>query len=176
MRSACTSKGFTLLELIVVMAVIALTASLATPQLAEFLFADQLKVTTRKLVGLIHRASRLAQQHQEPYLLKYIDNEHRFLVEPEGSRQENGETLPTRPEALALPDTVAVGEFWTWYGGNRSGEQRVLRFSKEGYVEPTILSLHKADEREMSVVLSPFLGTIRIVDSHVAPDKDTFSR
>lgn len=170
------SKGFTLLELIVVMALIALTASFTIPQLANFLYADQLKVTTRKLVGLIHRASRLAQRDQVVYLLRYVDGEHRFFVEPEVAPQVSLDQKPTRPEELALPDSVTVGEFWSWYGGSRSGEQRVLRFSKEGYVEPTVLYLRKDDDREMSVVLSPFLGTIRIEESHVVPEKDTFAR
>ena len=69
--SPLNSRAFTLLELIVVMALIALITSFAVPQIASFLYADQLKVTVRKLVGLIHQSSQLALRHQAPYLLRY---------------------------------------------------------------------------------------------------------
>jgi prepilin-type N-terminal cleavage/methylation domain-containing protein len=77
------TKAFTLVELIVVMALIAVTASFAVPQIANFLFTDQLKVSVRKLVGLIHRTSQLAQQQQVPYLLTYQQRERVFTVRPE---------------------------------------------------------------------------------------------
>lgn len=170
------SRGFTLIELIVVMALIALTASFAVPQIADFLYADQLKTTVRKLVGLIHQSARLAQRDQIPYLLKYSENERLFVVEPEQEQKKTpGQTEPVK-ETLRLADAVQVGDFWSWYGGARSGQERVVRFSKEGYVEPTILYLRKDDGREMSVVLSPFLGKVQIIDSHVAPDQDAFLR
>jgi general secretion pathway protein H len=49
-------RAFTLLELIVVMVLIALTTSLAIPQIANFLYTDQLKASVRKLVGLLQSA------------------------------------------------------------------------------------------------------------------------
>lgn len=175
-RPRLNSRGFTLIELIVVMALIALTVSFAVPQIADFLYADQLKATVRKLVGLIHQSSRLAQREQTAYLLTYSETERLFVVESERKAEKTqGRTEPTKL-SLHLNDSVQVGDFWSWYGGQRSGADRVVRFSKEGYVEPTILYLRKDDGREMSVVLSPFLGKVQIIDSHVAPDKDAFAR
>ncbi|ADW16833.1 hypothetical protein Despr_0657 [Desulfobulbus propionicus DSM 2032] len=170
------NRGFTLLELIVVMALIALTASFTVPRLADLLYADQLKVNVRKLVGLIHQASTLAQRDQKPHLLKYFENEHRFVVVPEAKAETTLAGDDTTEAALLLAESVRVGEFWFWYGGARSGEDRVIRFSKEGYVEPTILYLRKENGQEMSVVLSPFLGKVRVIDGHVVPETDTFSR
>ena len=45
------NRGFTLLELIVVMVLIALTISLAVPKFSNFLYTDQLKVAARRLAG-----------------------------------------------------------------------------------------------------------------------------
>lgn len=175
-RPRLNNRGFTLIELIVVMALIALTVSFAVPQIADFLYADQLKTTVRKLVGLIHRSGRLAQREQAVYLLTYSENERVFVVAPERKPEKTGaSTEPTRM-TLHLADSVQMGDFWSWYGGQRSGADRVVRFSKEGYVEPTILYLRKDDGREMSVVLSPFLGKVQTLDSHVVPDKDAFAR
>jgi prepilin-type N-terminal cleavage/methylation domain-containing protein len=61
------NKAFTLLELIVVMALIALIASFSVPQIAHFLYADQLKGSVRKLIGF-RICSRISQK-SAPLLL-----------------------------------------------------------------------------------------------------------
>lgn len=165
-------RAFTLVELIVVMALIGLTASFAVPRIASFLYADQLKVTVRKLVGLIHRSSQLAQQQQAPYLLTYKRQEHAFIVGPETVAARKKEEIEKKENRLQLADSVTVRDLWSWYGGPRSSEEVVIRFNKNGYIEPTIMHLRKDDGQEISVVLSPFLGKVRIVDGYVLPDKE----
>jgi general secretion pathway protein H len=73
---------------------------------------------------------------------------------------------------LQLADAVTVRDLWSWYGGPRSSEEVVIRFNKNGYIEPTIMHLRKDDGQEISVVLSPFLGKVRIVDGYVLPEKE----
>jgi len=166
------NRAFTLVELIVVMALIALTASFAVPQIANFLYADQLKVTVRKLVGLIHRSSELARRHQTPYLLAYQPKERTFVVEPEKDGEK--ETSEKKENRLQLSEAVTVRGLWSWYGGLHSSDAFVIRFTKNGYVEPTVIHLRKGDDQEISVVLSPFLGKVQILDGYVLPEKETF--
>ena len=47
------SRGFTLLELMVVMVLLTLVSAFAMPALRSSLFTDQLKATARKLTGLV---------------------------------------------------------------------------------------------------------------------------
>jgi general secretion pathway protein H len=164
------NKAFTLLELIVVMVLIALTTSLTIPNISSFLYADQLKVAARKLVGLINQSSQLAQRRQVPYLLRYIEGERRFVVEPE--QPENESDIKKKEKGLLLADPVTVRDFWTWYGGTRSSGVLVIRFNKNGYVEPTVIHLREEGGQEISVLLTPFLGKIRIVEKYVTPERD----
>lgn len=166
------NRAFTLLELIVVMVLIAVTISLAAPKFANFLYAEPLKATVRRLVGMINQASQLAQRHQAPYLLIYLVGERRFVVEPE--QKAEGEETVKNKGGLQLEESVAVEDFWSWYGGIHSDEAYIIRFNKNGYVEPTVIHLREAGGPEMSVVLSPFMGKVQIVDSYVAPNKDAF--
>jgi prepilin-type N-terminal cleavage/methylation domain-containing protein len=167
---AINNKAFTMLELIVVMVLIAITVSLSVPKFANFLYTDQLKVTARRLVGLINQSSQLAQRHQTPYLLIYIVRERRFVVEPE---QKEDERYTVKNDGrLELVESVTLTDFWSWYGGIHSSEEYIIRFNKNGYVEPTVIHLRDEGGREMSLVLSPFLGKVQIVDSYVVPDKD----
>lgn len=168
--SPLNNKAFTLLELIVVMVLIALTTSLAVPRISDFLYADQLKVTARKLVGLINQSSQLAQRRQVPYLLKYIDGERRFVVEPE--QAENESDTKNKERGLRLAQAVTVRDFWTWYGGTRSSGALVIRFNKNGYVEPTVIHLREEGGQELSVLLTPFLGKIQIVEKYVTPERN----
>ncbi|MDD2465126.1 MAG: type II secretion system protein [Desulfobulbus sp.] len=168
--------GFTLLELIVVMALIALTASFSIPQLGGFLAADQMKTTVRRLVGLVHQTADLARREQIPYLLTYESEEHRFVAAPEGDREKSPLAAEDKTLSLPVPETVFIGELWSWFGGNQSREERTIRFSKQGYIEPTILYLARDDGREMSLILSPFLGSVRVMDNHVVPDTTLFAQ
>lgn len=170
------TSGFTLLELIVVMVLIGLTASFAIPQLGGFLVADQMKTTVRRLVGLVHQTAGLARREQVPYWLRYDGGEHRFVAEPVEVSEKPSQEKESKTLTLTVPDSVAVGELWSWYGGNQALGQWKIRFSEEGYIEPTILYLAGNDGREMSLVLSPFLGTVRVLDSHVVPDSVLFAQ
>jgi len=169
-------SGFTLLELIVVMVLIGITASFSVPQLGGFLVADQMKTTMRRLVGIVYQTSELARRGQVAYLLRYKAVENRFEAIPEtmaagAEQKEKDKTL-----SLSVPESVMVGQIWSWYGGVQGNDEGSIRFSPQGYIEPTVLYLQRDDGHEMSLVLSPFLATVRVLDSHVVPDASLFAQ
>jgi len=175
--SSLHQKGFTLLELIVVMVLIAITVTLTVPKISNFLYTDQLKVAVRHLVGLINQSSQLAQRQQAPYLLRYLEGERRFVVEPEQKKETDRKIVDKdgrerKESGLRLAESVQVRDFWSWYGGTRTAAEFVIRFTKNGYVEPTVIHLRESGGKEISVVLSPFLGKVQVVDRYVVPDKD----
>ncbi|MBV5316825.1 MAG: type II secretion system protein [Desulfobulbaceae bacterium] len=177
--SSINHQGFTLLELIVVMVLIAITVTLTVPKISNFIYTDQLKVAVRKLVGLINQSSQLAQRNQAPYLLRYIEGEQRFVVEPEQQKEDETKTFfkeskEIKERGLRLAESVKVKDCWSWYGGIRTTAEFSIRFTKNGYVEPTIIHLREDGGREISVVLSPFLGKVQVVDRYVTPEKDAF--
>ena len=169
------NNAFTLLELIVVMVLITLVTSFAVPQIANFLYADQLKMSARKLVGLINQSAQLAQRQQSPYLLKYSSKERKFTVEPEQVKDDKGQGSKLKKKndgVLQLTGKVAVRDVWSFYGGIKNGEDFTLRINGSGYVEPTIIHLRDAESRDMSMLIPPFLGTIQLVDTYVDPDDE----
>jgi general secretion pathway protein H len=169
-------QGFTLLELIVVMVLIGITVSFTVPQIGGFLVADQMKTTTRRLIGLVHQTASLARSERRAYLLSYQAGEHRFVAEPEVEIEQTANQRDRKIIALPVASSVMVGGIWSWFGGRSDGEERKIRFSRDGYIEPTILYLGEANGREMSVILSPFLGTVRVVDQYVVPDPALFAQ
>ena len=166
------NSAFTLLELIVVMVLITIATSFAVPQISGFLYADPLKSAARKLVGLINQCSLLAQRQQVPYVLKYANGERKFIIEPETVSEETAKKKKRTEGELQLTGTVAVRDIWSLYSGIKDGEELIVRFNSNGYIEPTIIHLRETESDELSLLLPPFLGTIQIVDKYVSPDDE----
>ncbi len=172
MRPASSApRGFPLIELLVVMVIIGIATAFVMPRLGSTLFSDQLKATARHLVGLVSEASQEAVRKQSVILLR-IDMEHNraWLVETAGKRkagEENGGDDGREGQRLSVPDSVKIVDVSSLYGGKRSRGITDISFSKMGYVDKTFIHLHDNDGRSMTIMLSPFVGTIRVADSYV---------
>ncbi len=169
-------RGFTLIELLVVMVIIGIATAFVMPRLRNTLFSDQLKATARHLIGLISEASQEAVRKQSVILLR-IDMEHNraWLVETAGERQaaaENGGGGGREGQRLSVPDSVKIVDVSSLHGGKRSRGITDISFSKMGYVDKTFIHLHDKDGRSMTIMLSPFVGTIRAADSYVGLSDD----
>ena len=49
--------------------------------------------------------------------------------------------------------------------------EAVIRFSKKGYVQESIIHLASEDQRVFSLVLNPFLGKIEVVADYVESEE-----
>lgn len=171
-RFSRPSPGFTLLELVVVIAMISILTALTIPRLPGSLFFDDLKSTSRKLVGIIAETSQEAIRNQRPYLLT-IDMEENSIQaagEEEEVRMEDDAQVPGKRE-LMLPESVRIFEVSSVYGGRRTMGTTVIRFSQKGYVDKTHIHLRSDEGDEMTVMLSPFLGVVKIADTYVDLDQ-----
>ena len=159
------SRGFTLLELMIVMVIIAVLTSFVIPSLRTSLFSDQLKSSARKVIGLVSEASQEAVRNQAIHYLHFDLEQNQIVLRSEKSgseSEEEGKTL-----SLKLPDSVRVVDVTSVNGGKRAQGETELRFSKQGYVDKTLIHLRSDDGRDMTVMLSPFLAVTRVFDSYV---------
>ncbi len=153
------------------MVIIGIATAFVMPRLRSTLFSDQLKATARRLIGLISEASQEAVRKQSVILLR-LDMEHNrvWLVEAAGERAAEGENSGDDRrvgQRLSVPDSVKIVDVSSLYGGKRSRGTTDISFSKMGYVDKTFIHLHDKDGRSMTIMLSPFVGSIRVVDSYV---------
>jgi len=159
-----TNRGYTLIELSVVVLLIGMMLLIAVPRVRDAVLADDLKTATRRLVGASRELKNEAIREQVDYLL------HLDLAHP-GFWVYSADTTPEklaeiRKKASPFAEGVKITDFI------RPGEEKQtegdaeIRFHRQGYVDPAVIHLKK-DDREFTVVFQPFLDTVTVYEQYV---------
>ena len=162
--------GFTLMELLVVMVLLSLLTGFAVPRIRTSLFTDQLKATARKLIGLVNETGQQARIEHRPYLLVFEPAARQVTVRAAAKKEK----APPSIRPLSLPSGVRIVDFSSVHGGKQDSGALKLMFSKNGYVDKTLIHLQDDSGREMTLALSPFLGVTRLYDTYRTLEQDTF--
>jgi prepilin-type N-terminal cleavage/methylation domain-containing protein len=160
-----SANGYTLIELVVVVALIGLFLGLAIPRLHYALVTDDLKATTRRIVGLVGEVRNEAIREQRVYLVHLDLESNRLWIEYAGMGEEA--RALAQEQALVFPRGVRVLDVWRRGKGKQAQGEIILHFSKKGYVEQTLIHLGADDGRAFTVTLSPFLGTVKIYSRYI---------
>jgi len=162
-KAGSNSRGFTLLELIVVCFLIGIMLVVSVPTLKNTFVDDPLKATARKIIGFINGVRELAAREQQPYFLFFDRGDTLVRYEkdiPAGLK----ETKEVKQE-LDFPAEVKLSEIWTQSEGVYGDDQNRIWISPKGYMDQTVL--HLADKtRVMSLHFSPFLESVTIYDKY----------
>jgi prepilin-type N-terminal cleavage/methylation domain-containing protein len=140
-----SEKGYTLIELAVVVVLISLFLALSIPRFQYAMVTDDLKTTTRKIIGLVNGLRNEAIREQKSYVFQAL----------------------AREGAFKFPQGVRILDIWRRGKGKKVDGEAAIRFSKKGYVEQTVIHLGSEDGREFTLELSPFLGTIKMYSKYV---------
>lgn len=159
------SDGFTLMELIVVMALIGVMLGVAAPAVREALLTDALKRTARKMIGVINEARNDAVRTHQGQTLHLDLETHRFWKQSAGMSDE--ERSVARKQGFVLPGDVRILDVsLKGLGKNMAGETWI-RLNKKGYIHPSAIHLGCQDGRRLTLILSPFLGKIKVMDKYL---------
>jgi len=162
-----SGRGFTLLELIVVVALIGIMLVVSVPTLHNTLIDDRLKATSRKIIGLINGVRELAVREQQSYFLSIDRNENRIWYEKDSEIGSTGNTGDIEDKLeLNIPDEIRISEIWTRSEGEYSDDQGRIWVSRKGYMDQTVLHLTDDDDNVISLHFSPFFGSVTIYDEY----------
>lgn len=163
--------AFTLIELLVVCALISITLAVAAPTLRNNLLTDPLKTSSRQMIGIIKGIREQAVREQQAYLVHFDLAESSIWVEKES---EEGLEDPegVKKNVLQLPEPARLLDVCTTSDGKQEDGQPTLWVSKQGYMDQTMIHLGNDDDEVLSLLFSPFLGTVRVFGSYV--DLDSF--
>lgn len=159
------AKGYTLVELIVVVVLLGLVFTFSIPSFRNSVFSSDLNYSARRIIGLVKGLREKALREQAAIRLNFDFDEQRFSFSPE--RQTEEPFSLTGDEPFILPADVRVSDIWTRNRGKQTGGEMYILISDRGYIEQAVVHLKSADGREISLELTPFLGTIRVFDKYV---------
>lgn len=161
-------KGYTLIELIVVVVLIGLVLTLAAPRLRNALLTDDLKGAARKIIGIINNLRDEAIREQRDYSLNFDLDTNRYWVSYGSMTDE--ERAVASEEGSSLPPDVRIRDVWIKGEGKMVEGATRIRFTRRGYTQKSVIHLSSEGGRELTLVLSPFLGKVKVIDKYVEFD------
>jgi prepilin-type N-terminal cleavage/methylation domain-containing protein len=159
------TRGFTLIELAVVIALLGLFLGLTIPRFQDYLIADELKATARKIVGLVREVRNEAIREQRVYTIHLDIESNRWWIQH--TEMEDEEMVSAKEKASALPGGVRILDVWCRGKGKQAYGDVAISFSKKGYVDQTLIHIGGEADREFTVELSPFLGVVKVHGTYV---------
>ncbi|HUU40768.1 MAG TPA: prepilin-type N-terminal cleavage/methylation domain-containing protein [Desulfatiglandales bacterium] len=159
------NKGFSLVELTVVVFLLGMMLTISMPNLKHSLLTDDLKSISRKITGLVKNLRNEAIREQKTYTL-HIDFEVNRLWVESVDMKEKEKTL-AQAKAFKLPQGIRIMDVWRRGKGKNADGVIAIPFNKKGYTEQTLLHLSAEDGREFTLALSPFLGSIKSYDKYI---------
>ena len=129
------------------------------------MLTDDLKATVRRMVGTVRSLRNEAIREQKIYTLHFDLESNRFWIESADITDEGRDLAYEK--AYRLPEGVRILDVWRRGTGKKMAGETSIRFTKKGYVEQSIIHLAAEDGREFTLVLSPFLGKVKVHEKYV---------
>lgn len=160
-----TVKGFTLIELMVILIFIGIVLVLTIPRVQTGIVTDDLKASTRKMIGLIRGLKDEAVRDHKICFLHFDLESDRYWIDSTAMSEE--ERARAAENASALPEGVHVLDVWFRDEGKQMVGRTAIRFSEKGYIQPSVIHMGSEDERVFTLELSPFLGKVKIHEGYI---------
>lgn len=158
-------KGFTLLELVVVITLIGMMLSFTLPRLQDSLFSGGQKKLFRSMILTIKGLRESSVVDQRAGILHVdIDSDslwtsHEAMTEEELAKEK--ENRVRFSGELSIVDVTYPGK------GVLSQGEAEIGFYKKGYSDYAVIHLAEGDDRYHSLVIEPFLPGIKLVDGYL---------
>ncbi|MBN2061306.1 MAG: type II secretion system protein [Deltaproteobacteria bacterium] len=165
-------KGYTLIELTVVIVLVGLLMTFTVPRVRESVSTDNLKASTRRIMSLIYSVRGDAIRDNRGYVLNFDKGSGRYWVEspdmPELERSLARENADALPGDVRIMDITIVGD-----NSSQDGET-LIRFHNKGYVKPALIRLGSDKGKELTMILRPFIRKIEVAEGRVEPEEVRF--
>ncbi len=159
------NSGFTLIELIVVVALLGLMLFFSLPRLQNNPFLDDTKKSSRWLIGKIQNLKESAIRDQKKYALHFDLDSGRVWETNESMTPEDIEKALFDSYALPEPLRIIDIEYPT-RGKVRSGQVKIV-FNKTGYTNKAMVHMQN-DDAYLSFLIEPFLSDVQFFEKYAS--------
>ena len=157
-------KGFTLIELIVVISLISIMLFFAIPRFQSDVLSDNTKEVSRWMLLKIPYIKEKAAREQRRYILHVSLDSNKLWVTHEAMLQKALQSAETNgyklPEDIKLLDVEYPDQEKITVG------QTDIYFYEKGYSDKAIIHLESEDNEKFSFLIEPFLLPVRLYNSY----------
>ena len=158
-------RGFTLVELMIVIAVIAVLATMSAPSLLHNMPDYKLNGTVRGIFSIPQHARMSAASAGKECRVKFfLDSPHQGYRLEQGNRFSGSDRWAPRRDYYPLPEQVWINHATDYQGTHRSGTS-IIAFNPQGSASSGGVYLRNSRGKMRSVKVSSSTGRIRIDNS-----------
>ena len=157
-------QGFTLVELLLVIALIGVVLAFAVPSTRDVLTGDKLKKASRQLIAMERKLRVDAVRNQMNYILCIDLPDSAYWVIASDMTPEKQDEIKKSPRHL--PPDVAIMDIVDENNKKKTVGEARINFTKNNICSPAIIHLAYEEDR-MTIVINPFLGVTDIFDKYV---------
>jgi len=159
------ARGYTLIELIVVVAVISILLFFSVPRFQTSIFQDDVKSFSRWITLTVKSLKQQAVREQKTFLLHIGLDDGQLWVTHDAMTEE--EFDQARESAYQMPGALQIMDVeYPNYRKITSGHVAV-RFFAKGYSDRVLIHIEDEDDRRVTCFVEPFLSGIRIKEAYV---------
>jgi general secretion pathway protein H len=159
-----TDRGYTLIELSVVVLLIGMMLLIAIPRVRDTLLNDDLLAAARQIIGASRELRNEAVREQVDYILHLDLNQPGFWTYSADTTGEKRAEI--RKGAVRFPEAIRIAGVRHFEEIRKTEGEADVRFFRKGYTEPTVIHLTKED-RTLTLVFNPFLPAVSVYDKYL---------
>lgn len=159
-----TNRGYTLIELSVVVLLIGMMLLIAIPRVRDTLLSDDLSAVTRQIIGASRELRNEAVREQVDFILHLDLNQPGFWTYSADTTAEKRAEI--RRGAIRFPEGIRIAGVRHPEEVRKTEGEASVRFFRKGYTEPTVIHLVKED-RTFTLVFNPFLQAVSVYEKYV---------
>jgi len=158
--------GYTLLELIVVMALIGIVFFFAVPRFEGSFFVDDAKQSSRWLIGKVQSLKESAIREQKQYSLHFDLDSGRIWETNESMSAEDIDSEALN-NSYSLPDDMRIIDIEYPQKGKIVAGPAEIIFYKAGYTDKALVHMQEGD-LYLSFLIEPFLSKVQFFESYAS--------
>lgn len=159
------NRGFTLIELIVVISLISLMLFFTIPRFQSSVFQDNTKQVSRWIIFKVQALKEKSVREQHRYVLHINLDTATLWTTHDAMSQEERQTAKTNgyhiPPDVNVLDVEYPDEKKALVG------QADIHFYEKGYSDKAIIHIENSHNQQRSFLIEPFLASVRMYQEYV---------
>ena len=158
-------RGFTLIELIIVVSLISIMLFLYIPKFQEAVMVDSTKRVSRWIIGKVQALKESSVSNWKLYVFHIDLDNNRMWVTNELMSEEEMQNAEQQvfelPDDINLLDVEYPGKDKILFG------QADIYFYKKGYSDKALIHIEDSSNKQLSFLIEPFLSEVELYEEYV---------